>query len=151
MARIEPTQVLDPADYPLLKEIVGKFVSALKDDIRSAAEVRQLNSQAIRALVDTGFTADSVVAAITSDDFKRLVHTGLFSVQLQAPGSTKMPVGEVPGELPAGGVPGQTKPETIPAGDVSTKPTSAAGALPASKPPGRDVADALEPLLTRED
>ncbi|MFA6294353.1 MAG: hypothetical protein WC637_21365, partial [Victivallales bacterium] len=33
MARIEPSQLLDPSGYPLLKETVAKFVSALKGDV----------------------------------------------------------------------------------------------------------------------
>jgi len=56
-------------------------------------------------------------------------HTGLFSVQLQAPGSTKMPAGEVPGESPVGS---GTKPETLPAGDASTKPVVGGSTKPSN-------------------
>jgi hypothetical protein len=60
-------------------------IPALKDDIKDAAEVRQLNAQAIRTLVDGGFEPDSVVDAINAGDLKRLKHTGKTSVQLQPP------------------------------------------------------------------
>ncbi len=63
-----------------------------------------------------------------------LVHSGLFSVQLQAPGSTKMPVGEAPGEIPVGGKPGQAAPEA-PAAVVAPPrrpPTAAPAKVPSS-------------------
>lgn len=74
----------------------------LREDMKDAAEVQQIKSATIRSYIDGGFTADSAVKAVESDDPGLLVHTGLFSVQLQAPGSTKMPGGEVAGELPVG-------------------------------------------------
>ena len=60
-------------------------VAALKDDIKDRAEVQSLESSAIRQLVDGGFTPESVVDAVVAGDFKRLSHTNLYSVQLQAP------------------------------------------------------------------
>jgi hypothetical protein len=61
-------------------------------------------------------------------------HTGLFSVQLQAPGSTKMPVGEAAGESP---VAEGTGPETPmpgmakPAGPMGTPSNPGNGKVPA--------------------
>lgn len=63
-------------------------IQALAEDKKDLAEVRQFESQQIRTLVDGGYKPDSVVEAVTTGDFTRLVHTGLFSVQLQAPGTT---------------------------------------------------------------
>jgi hypothetical protein len=56
-------------------------------------------------------------------------HTGLFSVQLQAPGSTKMPQGEAPGEVPVGSGAGPEKPAVNPVSPTPqipavTKPTN---------------------------
>jgi phage portal protein BeeE len=88
-------------------------IPALKDDVKDAAEVQLSQAQTLRQYLDGGFEADAAIDAITSGDMTRLKgkHSGLFSVQLQAPGSTKMPAGEVPGEQPVGGGKG---PETAP-------------------------------------
>lgn len=94
-------------------------IQALAEDKADLAQVRTLESGQIRTLIDAGYEAGSVTDAVITGDWTRLVHTGLFSVQLQAPGSTKMPAGEVPGETP---VTGGAKPEVIPTSDVSTKP-----------------------------
>ena len=96
----------------------SRHIPFLAEDQKDAADIEAVKAQTIRSLIDGGFTADSAVDAVMSGDMSRLKHTGLFSVQLQAPGSVKMPVGEVPGEIPAGGVGNPTKPETVPAGDV---------------------------------
>jgi hypothetical protein len=60
-------------------------IQALAEDKKDLAEVRQLESQQIRTLVDGGYTPDSVVEAVTTGDFSRLIHTNLYSVQLQPP------------------------------------------------------------------
>jgi hypothetical protein len=63
----------------------------LQEDILDAAEIDAKNAASIRTLIDAGFAADSVVDAVTAGDLARLVHTGLFSVQLQPPGTTQEP------------------------------------------------------------
>jgi phage portal protein BeeE len=98
----------------------ARDIPALKDDIKDMAEVQLKEAQSIRSLLDAGFVAESVIKAVIANDMSLLQHSGLFSVQLQAPGSTKMPQGEVPGELPIG---------TAPVGDVKPPPTNG------SKPP----------------
>lgn len=60
-------------------------ISFLQEDVKDAAEIKKANAAAIRTLVDAGFTADTAVKAVESDDMSLLVHSGLFSVQLQAP------------------------------------------------------------------
>lgn len=77
-------------------------IQALAEDKKDLATVHQLNATTIRTYVDSGFTAESAIKAVEAGDPTLLKHTGLFSVQLQAPGSTKMPGGEVPGETPVG-------------------------------------------------
>lgn len=62
-------------------------VAFLREDRKDVAEIQASQSQTIRNLNDAGFEPESVVAAVVSEDFKLLKHTGLFSVQLQPPGS----------------------------------------------------------------
>jgi phage portal protein BeeE len=59
----------------------------LQEDLKDEAEIQSTQAAAIRQLVDAGFNADSVVSAVTAGDLTRLVHSGLFSVQLQPAGS----------------------------------------------------------------
>lgn len=60
-------------------------IQALAEDKKDLAEVRQLEAQQIGRLLDAGFEAESVISAITTGDWTRLSHSGLFSVQLQPP------------------------------------------------------------------
>jgi hypothetical protein len=55
----------------------------LQDDARDAADILNVNAQAIAALARDGFEPDSAVQAITSGDLRVLVHTGAPSVQVQ--------------------------------------------------------------------
>lgn len=59
----------------------------LQEDQKDAAEIQGLKSRTIRTLIDAGFKADSVIAAVNSGDFAKLEHSGLFSVQLQPAGT----------------------------------------------------------------
>lgn len=63
----------------------------LQEDRRDAAEIQSLRAQTIRTLVDGGFTPVSAIDAVNAEDFSRLVHTGLYSVQLQLPGTVSPP------------------------------------------------------------
>ena len=60
-------------------------IPALQEDAKDAAEVLQTHAATISSLVNAGYEADSVKAAVISGDFSQLQHTGLFSVQLQPP------------------------------------------------------------------
>lgn len=60
----------------------------LQDDLKDTAEVQSKQAQAIKSLTEAGYEPASVVAAINNDDMRLLKHTGVFSVQLQAPGSS---------------------------------------------------------------
>jgi hypothetical protein len=66
-------------------------IPALQEDMKDAAEVQQLQAITIRELINAGYEPKSVVDAVNSQDWSRLTHTGLVSVQLQAPGSTPAP------------------------------------------------------------
>jgi HK97 family phage portal protein len=62
-------------------------VAFFREDRADAAEIQQVKAQTIRALVDAGYQPESVVAAVEAEDVTLLVHSGLFSVQLQAAGA----------------------------------------------------------------
>lgn len=66
----------DASDVPLLRE-----------DEKDAADIAFAQAQTIRQLIDAGYEPDTVVQAIESGDWRALRHSGLYSVQLQAPGS----------------------------------------------------------------
>lgn len=57
----------------------------LREDATDQAKIQSIQAQSIKALVDAGFDAGSVITAITAGDLTKLSHTGLFSVQLQPP------------------------------------------------------------------
>jgi len=61
----------------------------LRQDAKEEADIDQIHASTISRLVEAGFTPESAIAAVTSGDFRRLEHTGLFSVQLQAPGASE--------------------------------------------------------------
>lgn len=63
-------------------------ISFLQEDVKDAADIQATQAAAIRQLVDAGFEAQAVIDAIVAGDLNRLEHTGLFSVQLQPPGTT---------------------------------------------------------------
>lgn len=63
----------------------------LQEDMQDEAQIQQMQAAAIRQLVDSGYTPDSVVAAVTAGDLSLLSHSGLYSVQLQPAGSTPIP------------------------------------------------------------
>lgn len=59
----------------------------LQEDQKDAAEITMANAQSVRSLTEAGYEPASVVAAVTTNDLTKLRHTGVFSVQLQAPGA----------------------------------------------------------------
>lgn len=67
----------DTSDIPLLRE-----------DGKDAAEIMNQQALTIEALVRSGYEPASVVDALQSGDLSKLRHTGLYSVQLQPPGTT---------------------------------------------------------------
>jgi phage portal protein BeeE len=57
----------------------------LRDDARDVATIQQTQAITIRQLVDAGYEPDSVVAAMLSNDWSMLKHSGMYSVQLLPP------------------------------------------------------------------
>jgi hypothetical protein len=64
-------------------------VPFLREDEKDAADIAFRQSQTIRNYLDSGFTWESSVDAVENNDRRLLVHTGLFSVQLQKPGTSE--------------------------------------------------------------
>jgi len=58
----------------------------LHEDAKDASEIQNQQAQTIALLVRDGFTAESAIAAVQNSDWSLLQHTGLLSVQMQAPG-----------------------------------------------------------------
>lgn len=70
-------------------------VPALSEDSDKRAAIQQQQAQTIHIYVSAGFTPDSAVEAVTSNDTTKLAHTGMFSVQLQPAGSVTQGKGAV--------------------------------------------------------
>jgi hypothetical protein len=62
-------------------------IAFLREDRRDVAEIQRAQSATIASLVNAGYKPESVVKAVLAEDFSLLQHTGLFSVQLQPPGT----------------------------------------------------------------
>ncbi len=68
-------------------------VAFLQEDVADDAAIREAHARTIRQLVDAGFTPSAAVSAAVDGNFDGLAaaHSGLFSVQLQPPGSGDQP------------------------------------------------------------
>lgn len=77
------TILLNPGGAELWYD--ARDISFLQEDMKDIAQIQQMQSAAIRQLIDGGFNPDAAVDAIVSNDFVQLYgqHSGLFSVQLQ--------------------------------------------------------------------
>jgi len=75
-------------------------ISFLQEDLKDAAEIRQIEASTIKSLIDAGYDPRAVVEAVTSGDLKRLTnkHTGLYSVQLIPPQPGQAPAGNGKGD-----------------------------------------------------
>lgn len=65
-------------------------VAFLREDQSDLAQIQVQQATALRSLLDAGYDPDAAINYIRSDDLSTLVgqHSGLFSVQLQPPGTT---------------------------------------------------------------
>lgn len=63
-------------------------VPFFREDRGDAATIRSTQATTIKQLIDAGYQPDSVIAAMEAEDFGLLVHSGLYSVQLQPAGTT---------------------------------------------------------------
>ena len=62
-------------------------VAFMKEDQQDAATIQSTKASSLNELITAGFTPESAVKAVVTDDFTLLDHTGRFSVQLQPPGT----------------------------------------------------------------
>jgi len=76
-------------------------IAFLREDEKDAAEIQNLRAQTYRQLIDAGADPDTVVPAIVNDDMSLLKYSGLFSVQLQPPGTmTPADSPDMPDDVP---------------------------------------------------
>jgi hypothetical protein len=62
-----------------------KDIPFLREDVKDLATVQSQQAATINALLASGWTDESAKAAVLAEDFSLLEHSGLMSVQLQAP------------------------------------------------------------------
>lgn len=67
----------------------ARDIPFLRDDESSLADIVNKRAATIKSLVEAGYDPDSVVQAVDAEDLTLLKHSGMFSVQLQSPGSTE--------------------------------------------------------------
>lgn len=84
---------------PLIKPQLGsrlwydaRHIPFLREDAHDAAEIQRVKASTIRQLVDAGYKPETVISAVDTEDMTKLVHSGLFSVQLQPAGTLAKPV-----------------------------------------------------------
>lgn len=67
-------------------------IAFLREDVKDQAEIQAKDATTINTLIMAGFDPDAVIDAVQAQDLKRLAgkHSGLFSVQLQAPGAQQL-------------------------------------------------------------
>lgn len=83
----------------------SRGVPFLREDEKDAAEIQGKRAETISKLISAGYKPDSVTLAVGAEDFTLLEHTGLYSVQLQPPGTTTPPA--VPAAPPPSILPDQ--------------------------------------------
>jgi hypothetical protein len=65
----------------------ARDVAFLREDSKDLADIQSTQAGTINTLIAAGYTPDSAVQAVLAEDFSLLAHSGLVSVQLQAPGA----------------------------------------------------------------
>lgn len=78
------TIVDEPAGSELWYD--DRDVAFLREDREASATIQGRQAQTIRTLIDAGYDSDTVVPAVTSENFRLLEHSGLYSVQLRPAG-----------------------------------------------------------------
>jgi phage portal protein BeeE len=66
-------------------------ISFLREDSTDVAAIQQKQAETANRLTEAGFLPESVIEFLETGDLKKLKHSGLFSVQLQAPGKITPP------------------------------------------------------------
>ncbi|MFG3137697.1 phage portal protein [Streptomyces sp. NPDC048211] len=75
-------------------------IAFLREDQRDRAEIMRIDMNAVDAAIKAGFEPDAAVAAVESNDIRKLLtkHTGLVSVQMQPPVDPDNEVEETQGQ-----------------------------------------------------
>jgi phage portal protein BeeE len=76
-------------------------IAFLQEDQKDAADIQSVRAATIHTLIAAGFDPDTVIDAVNAEDFSRLTHTGMFSVQLQPAGTITEGKGSVVQGVPA--------------------------------------------------
>lgn len=63
-------------------------IAFLRDDSTDVATIQAQQAATANSLTTAGYTPDSVIEFLETGDLRALQHSGLYSVQLQAPGTT---------------------------------------------------------------
>lgn len=94
-------------------------IAFLRQDQKEIADIMDIHAQVISKLVMQGYTPESSVKYIQTEDISVLEHTGLYSVQLQPPGTVGK--GYQPGQdqSPSGDKDGDGKPDDAQKPDAS--------------------------------
>lgn len=64
----------------------ARDVAFLREDSKDLADIQSTQAGTISSLIASGFTPETSVSAVLAEDFSLLKHSGMMSVQLQAPG-----------------------------------------------------------------
>lgn len=82
--------LLTPPNDSSRLSIDTRDVAFLHEDALDLAEIQHRQASAIRQLTDAGYNPNAITEFIRSNDLAKLLnqHSGLFSVQLQPPGTT---------------------------------------------------------------
>ena len=67
-------------------------VAFLRDDSTDVAAIQEKQAITARQLTDAGYTPESVVRFLETNNLSELQHSGLYSVQLQPPGTAQAPI-----------------------------------------------------------
>ena len=73
-------------------------IAALRQGEKERADTMQVNAAALSTLIIAGYEPDAAAKAVLSGDVTQLLahHTGMVSVQMQAPGTGTTPTGGTP-------------------------------------------------------
>lgn len=122
-------------------------IAFLREDQKDVAAIQSQQAGTMKQLLDAGYTPESVMAAVTNEDWTMLEHSGLYSVQLQPPGQTTPSGGG--GDTPPG-TSGAPEPKGPPAIGAPAKPDEqdpAANPTPVASPAEKTETKALLDLI----
>lgn len=93
-ASLEP--ILTPPDSGANLWFDTRGVTFMREDAGDQAAIQQKQAMTMQQLITAGFVPETVVAAIDNNDWTRLKHTGLTSVQLLPPSDGQEPLPQPP-------------------------------------------------------